>query len=405
MKILQVNKFNYPRGGADKYFIEITERLLANGHQVVKFCMNDQRNLPDDNSGYWPSNINFEQPSIIDKLKAPLRIIYSLESKFQFKRLLKKFKPDIIHAHNIYHQLSPSIIDAAREAKVPVVMTLHDYKLVCPNYQMLNHGQLCEKCLDGNFWHCFQERCFKNSLSQSFLVSLESSIHQARRTYDRGIKLFIAPSQFLADKCQQAGWSADRVRVLNNPIGELPLGQRQPQNYFLYAGRLSAEKGIEVLLHALAETNYRLKIAGSGPLEASLRLLTNQLSIDSQVEFLGFQNNRQLAKLIDGAIALVAPSIWYENMPLSVLESLGRGCPVVASRIGGLPEVVSDENNGWLFEVHNSDQLAKALTKAFEADWSEVSRRAQKSIAQFDWDSHLGEIEKIYQEVIDQANA
>lgn len=400
MKILQVNKFNYPRGGADKYFIELSERLLANDHEVVKFCMNDQRNLPDDNSGYWPSNINFEQPSLIDKIKAPLRVIYSLESKFQFKRLLKKIKPDIIHAHNIYHQLSPSIIDAAREAGVPVVMTLHDYKLVCPNYQMLNHGRPCEKCLDGNFWHCFKERCFKNSLSQSFLVSLESSIHQARRTYDRGIKLFIAPSQFLADKCYQAGWAIDRIRVLNNPIGELPLGQRQPQSYFLYAGRLSAEKGIEVLLHGLAETNYRLKIAGSGPLEVNLKLLVNQLGLESQVEFLGFQNNRQLAKLIDGATALVAPSIWYENMPLSVLESLGRGCPVVASRIGGLPEVIQDGVNGWLFEVNNSDQLATVLTKAMETNWVEISHQAQQSVAQFNWESHLAEIEKIYQEVI-----
>jgi glycosyltransferase involved in cell wall biosynthesis len=254
--------------------------------------------------------------------------------------------------------------------------------------------------LDGNFWHCFRERCFKNSLSQSFLVSLESSIHQARRTYDRGIKLFIAPSQFLADKCYQAGWAIDRIRVLNNPIGELPLGQRQPQNYFLYAGRLSAEKGIEVLLHGLAETSYRLKIAGSGPLEVNLKLLVNQLGLESQVEFLGFQNNRQLAKLIDGATALVAPSIWYENMPLSVLESLGRGCPVVASRIGGLPEVIQDGFNGWLFEVNNSDQLATVLTKAMETNWLEISHQAKQSVVQFNWESHLTEIEKIYQEVI-----
>ncbi|HNW55791.1 MAG TPA: glycosyltransferase [bacterium] len=404
MRILQVNKFNYPRGGADKYFLELTEKLIANGHQVAKFCMKDQRNLPDDNSRYWPSNINFEKPNIIDKVKAPLRIVYSLESKICFYQMIKKFKPDIIHAHNIYHQLSPSIIDAAREAGVPVIMTLHDYKLVCPNYQMLNHGRPCEKCLDGNFWHCFRERCFKNSLSQSFLVSLESSIHKMRRTYDRGIKLFVAPSQFLADKCQQAAWSEEKIRVINNPIGELPSGERQPQNYFLYSGRLSQEKGIEVLLHGLAETKYRLKIAGSGPLEANLRQLVSQLGIDSQVEFLGFQNNRQLASLIDGAIALVAPSIWYENMPLSVLEALGRGCPVVASKIGGLPEVVNDGINGWLFEPNNSDLLAVALTKAMEADQQTVSQKAKQSVVGLDWPSHLAEIEKLYQEVIDQTN-
>ncbi len=400
MKIIQINKFNYLRGGAEKYFLELSERLAEAGHQVAKFCMTDQRNLADTWSGYWLSRIDFEQPAWSDKLRAPERIIYSRAAKKRLAKLIKDFQPDIIHAHNIYHQLSPSVLDAAREAGVPVVMTLHDYKLICPNYQLLNHGQVCQKCLDGNFWHCYQEKCFKDSRSQSFLASLEAVLHQHWQTYQRGVNLFIAPSQFMADKCQAAGWPKDRFRVLINPVPQLPAGQRQAQDYFFYAGRLSSEKGIDVLLRALAGTNYKLKIAGRGPEENKLRQLVKDLKLVNQVDFLGQQGREQLAKLLDGAIALTVPSIWYENMPLNILEALGRGCPVVASHIGGIPEVMNDQINGWLAEPGDSSSWLAALNQASQADQIKLSQQAQASVEQYNWERHFSAIETIYQQVL-----
>lgn len=400
MKIIQINKFNYLRGGAEKYFLELSDRLTQAGHEVAKFCMTDRRNLADTWSGYWLSRIDFEQPALLDKLRAPERIIYSRAAKRSLAKLIKDFQPDIIHTHNIYHQLSPSVLDAAREAKVPVVMTLHDYKLICPNYQLLNHGQVCEKCLDGNFWHCFQEKCFKDSRSQSFLASLEAVLHKHWQTYQRGVDLFIAPSQFMADKCQAAGWTKDCFRVLLNPVPELPTGQRQAAGYFLYAGRLSNEKGIDVLLKALAGSNYKLKIAGRGPQEHALHQLVKDLKLSDQVDFLGQQVHEQLAKLLDGAIALTVPSIWYENMPLNILEALGRGCPVVASRIGGIPEIISDQINGWLAEPGDSKSWLAALGLASQSNQVKVSQQAQESVEKYSWNQHFSAIEAIYQQLL-----
>jgi len=400
MKIIQINKFNYLRGGAEKYFLELSERLTQAGHEVAKFCMTDRRNLNDTWSGYWLSRIDFERPALLDKLRAPERIIYSRAAKRSLAKLIKDFQPDIIHVHNIYHQLSPSVLDAAREAKVPVVMTLHDYKLICPNYQLLNHGQVCEKCLDGNFWHCFQEKCFKDSRSQSFLASLEAVLHKRWQTYRRGVDLFIAPSQFMADKCQAAGWPQDRFRVLINPVPELPAGQRQVAGYFLYAGRLSNEKGVDVLLKALAGSNYKLKIAGRGPQENALRQLAKDLKLSEQVDFLGQQGREQLAKLLDGAIALAVPSIWYENMPLNILEALGRGCPVVASRIGGIPEIINNQINGWLAEPGDSKSWLVALELASQANQIEFSQQAKLSVEEYSWEKHFSAVEAIYQQLL-----
>jgi len=401
MRVIQINKFNYLLGGADKYFLELSNKLLAAGYEVAKFCMNDPRNLDDPWSKYWPSRINFETPSLWDRLRAPGRIIYSQAAKRRLTAMIKVFKPDIIHVHNIYHQLSPSILDAARLAQVPVIMTLHDYKLICPNYSLLNHGKICEKCLDGHFWHCFKERCFKDSLGQSFLASIETSYHQWRHTYERGVKLFIAPSYFMADKCKQAGWPDDKLRVVINPVSFLPPVKREPQDYFLYFGRLSKEKGVDILLRAIAQTDYSLKIAGSGPEEHHCRSLAQELGLNHRVEFLGQKTPEEISQLLTGAIAAVIPSIWYENMPLSLLEALSQGCPVVASKIGGLSEIIEPGYNGWLCQPGEGSSLVQALNLAWQPDLAIMSQQAQESVKKYNWDCHLRAIENIYHEVIE----
>jgi len=401
MRVIQVNKFNYLRGGAEKYFLELSHKLLAAGYEVAKFCMTDPLNLDDPWSRYWPSYINFEAPTLWDRLRAPGRIIYSQAARRHLAAMIKVFKPDIIHVHNIYHQLSPSILDAARLAQVPVIMTLHDYKLICPNYLLLNHGKVCEKCLDGHFGHCFKERCFKDSISQSFLASVESSYHQWRHTYERGIKLFIAPSYFMANKCKQAGWPDDKLRVVVNPVSFLPPVKRQSQNYFLYFGRLSKEKGVDILLKAIAQTNYQLKIAGSGPEENHWRALAQELGLNHRVEFLGQKTPEEVSRLLIGAIAVVIPSIWYENMPFSLLEALSQGCPVVASQIGGLPEIIKTGYNGWLCQPGEVQDLIQALNLAWQSDFVIMSQQARESVKKYNWDYHLRAIENIYHEVID----
>ncbi|KKQ59875.1 MAG: group 1 glycosyl transferase [Parcubacteria group bacterium GW2011_GWE2_38_18] len=173
MRVLLVNKFNYLKGGADKYFIELAETLNQAGVETAKFCMSDEKNLPDKNNKYFLSKIDFNDFKLGDAFKYLGRILFSIEAAKKFESLLNDFKPDIVHIHNIYHQISPSILRVAKRHKLPVVMHLHDFKLLCPNYKMYTQNQVCERCKGGKFFNCTRYRCLKNSYAKSLLATIE----------------------------------------------------------------------------------------------------------------------------------------------------------------------------------------------------------------------------------------
>ncbi len=406
MKILQVNKFYYPKGGADKYFLDLEESLKKAGHEVAVFSMADKKNLPSPFSDYFVSNFDFNNLNWRQKMFAPGRIIYNQEAKKKFRLLVENFQPDIIHIHNIYHQISPSILDVAKSHQIPVVMHLHDYKLICPNYSLFANGKPCEDCLPNKYFHCVKRRCFKSSLLKSLLVSLEMYIHhRVLKIYEKNISAFIAPSLFMKNKVTESGWPAEKISVIVNPYPEATEGEsgniNEKKDYLLCFGRLSEEKGIDVLIKAAKNSHLPIKIAGSGPEEKNLKQLSGE--IGSSVEFLGFQKEAALNKLIKEAKAVIIPSISYDNMPLSLLEAMHLGKIVIASKIGGIPEIITDGINGLLFESGNSDDLAskiKHLNNLSEEEIINLEKSARQRVENYSLENNCQAVINLYQQTL-----
>ncbi len=405
MKILNVNKFNYPRGGADKYFIDLSHELEKQGDEVAIFSMHHPKNLASPYAKYFVSRFSFNEGAALNFLKAPERVIYSLEAKRKFKKLVNDFKPDIIHIHNIYHQISPSILDIARRYKIPVVMHLHDYKLICPNYQLFINGKTCEDCNPKKYFNCIRKRCFKNSLAKSTLAALEMFIHHSvLKVYENSINTFIAPSNFMKEKLVSFAWPESKIRVVINPFSSELLKEGRSlniseENYLLFFGRLSEEKGLRILIEAAAISNSKLKFVGIGPEEENLKQLANYLKVEA--DFLGFKNGEELKSIILKAQAVVIPSIWYENMPLSLLEALNLGKLVIASNIGGMPEIIKHGQNGLLFKAGDKNDLAAKIRDLDNINnKTMMENNAAESVKGYTMKNNSVAVKKIYQEIL-----
>lgn len=403
MRILQVNKFLYPKGGAESYLFGLSQALVAAGHEVAFFGMDHPGNPDLPYRKYWVKNVDFKQAKGLDKLKAAPRLIWNQEAKRNFRHLIAEFKPDIIHCHNIYHQLSPSILPEAKKAGIPVVMHLHDYKLISADYLMFHDGKPCERCAGASLWHCVRHRCY-GSYSASGLVALETWLNRdILDVYRRNVDRYISPSRFVERMFVQAGYPADRIKQVPNfivPAEFVP--ENEEKDYLLYFGRLSREKGIDVLIKALAGTNHTLKIAGAGPEEGKLRDLARSLGLAGQVEFTGFQDQAQLNHLIREAKAVIFPSIWFENAPLSLLESLARGKICLASNIGGMPEVIEHGDNGLLFKPGDPQSIREAIDSlpTIHRDW--MKKAAYEKSKGYAIGKIIPRILEIYEELIGQ---
>lgn len=367
MKILVVNKFFWEKGGSERVLFDLLRGYEDAGHEVVPFSMTSPRNRPTPWSAHFVPEIEYETLRGVAALQAAASAIYSREAKRRIAALVDEIRPDVCHLHNFHHQLSPSIVDALREAGVPCVHTLHDYKVVCPSYVLFTEGRACERCRGGRFHHAIVHRCVRGGVAPSTAAFLESTFHRWHGTLERGIRLFVAPSRFLATKIVEMGFRGS-VRVVANglDVDELPAAAAPGEGY-LFAGRLSREKGVPTLLDAIGSTpGARLSVAGEGPERTSLERQAEAVA-PGRVEFLGALPRAQLLARMRAARAVVLPSVWYENAPMSALEALASGVPVVASAIGGLPEIVRDGETGLLFPAGSADGLAAHL-RLLESD-------------------------------------
>ncbi|MBM9514823.1 glycosyltransferase family 4 protein [Desulfogranum marinum] len=394
MKILFANKFFYLNGGSETVFFQEREFFLANGHHVIDFSMQDEKNNVSPYSEFFIKKIDFQQNvSLKDKAQQAISFIHSSEAVSKLEQLIVQEKPDIAHLHNIYHQLTPSIIPVLKKHGVKIVVTLHDYKLICPSYLALKDGEICDACQGKHFWKPFTSNCQKSHL-QGLLLSLEAYWHKWKRSYDK-VDLFLSPSSFLADLIAKR-ITADKIQVLHNGIDT---DKYQPnfsdQDYALYFGRLSKEKGITTLLqaHKNLGAELPLKIVGTGPLEEELR-------IDyPTVEFLGYQSGQSLHDIVANAAFVVVPSEWYENCSMVVLESMAFGKPVIGSRIGGIPEQVEDGKTGFLFEIGNVPKLTQKMTMLMKNTTlrGEMGRRAREKLKkEYSVDEHNEQLLWIY---------
>jgi glycosyltransferase involved in cell wall biosynthesis len=409
MRILHVNKFLYRRGGAEAYMLDLAGLQRGLGHQVELFGMRHPMNPPSPFESLFPSRVDFDPaPSTAPgKLRGAGRMLWSTSAASGMGTLIERFKPDLVHLHNIYHQLSPSILRPIRKAGVPAVMTLHDYKLACPTYRFLDHGKICEACVPKKFWQAAVRRCNRGSFAASALNSVEMGVHTLGGFYG-AVHRFACPSRFIEAKMRESHVYPERLRVIPNFIDVSSITtKRAPGGHVAFAGRLSEEKGVDVLIEAAAAgPAIRVEVAGDGPERSSLERLAEAEGVGGRVRFHGHLDPGKLRELIRAAAVLVVPSRYYENMPLSVLEGFAVGVPVIASSLGGLTEMIDPGTDGLIVPPNDPIALAEAIdelvgspTRAFE-----MGRAARAKAEQaFAPGLHLERIGSLYQEATEAA--
>jgi glycosyltransferase involved in cell wall biosynthesis len=355
-KVLFANKFMFRNGGSEAVMFDEMAWLRQRDLDIVDFSMRDPRNLPSRFDPYFVSGKSYRAGSRISKLRSVASLIRSKEAVDNIARLIRDERPDILHCHNIYHQLTPSIINTAVKLRTPVVLTLHDYKPICPVYTQLSNGTVCSSCNDGKFEALLQKRCADGSLGKSALLWAEARYHSLAGSY-HNVSKFIAPSRFMRDAVARRFGDDKVVHIPNGIDASLIEPSKRDDGYILYLGRLSAEKGVATLLkaHAADRGAWRLIVAGTGPLLAEL-----QASYPA-AEFPGHLGGADLADVIRKASMVVVPSEWNENSPVSILEAMAYGKPVVASRIGGIPELVRHGQTGLLFTPKDHAQLGISI--------------------------------------------
>ena len=366
MRILQINKFHFIAGGAERYYLELSNLLSQKGHKIAHFSMKHPENIPSKWSKYFVSNVIFKGDYFKNGFKAFTRLIYSLEAKRKIGKLLDDFKPEIVHIHNIYGHISPSILPEIKKRGIPIFYTLHDYHIISPNVVMFHNGAICED--DGKLSSIFSNHKFiDNSLLLSVGMNVVWNIHKALKLYSKFIDVYISPSSFMKAKAIDRGFSERNIVYLPNFL--YPITNYRPtisKPYIFYFGRLSPHKGVSIIVKvAKMLPHIVFRIAGTGYEEKSLRKSAKRYRLKN-LEFLGRLDKKDLEKYITNSLFCVVPSLWYENMPYSVLEAFALGKPVIASRIGGLPELVKNGENGYLFKPGGVSDLINKIIKLLE---------------------------------------
>lgn len=393
MKVLLINKFLYPKGGSETYFLKLGQELERKGHEVQYFGMFDDKNTVGNLANSYVSNVDFHTHSKLSLIKNAFKTINSKEARKKIRLVLETFKPDVCHLNNFNYQLTPSIIVEIKKwnKTCKIIYTAHDGQLVCPNHSFKNPstGNLCEKCVGGHFWNCFKNKCVHNSKSKSLIGSLEAIYWKNKKVYNK-IDSIICCSNFMKTKLDTYSILKNKTVVIHNFV-EKPLTIKglEKKDYVLYFGRYSSEKGIKTLIDVAKRTpDVIFVFAGSGPLAESLVGLDN-------VRDLGFLSGEKLARVIAEAKLTICPSECYENCPFSVMESLQYGTPVLGSNIGGIPELIKEGINGELFEsgnaedlrfkilslIHNPSHLMELTDNSKECDFLEISRYVDRLLA------------------------
>jgi glycosyltransferase involved in cell wall biosynthesis len=399
MKILVVNKFLYNKGGSETYMFNLFGYMEKLGHQVDYFGMEDPDNIVGNSAAQYVPNIDFGG-SILKKAIYPFRIIYSVQARKKIGKVIKNFRPDVIHLNNYNYQITPSILYEIKKYNLPVIQTLHDPQLVCPYHRLYNYREKrnCEKCRDGKFINCILHRCIDNSFAKSLMGAAESYIYRFLGTYSI-VDTFICPSEFLKQKIisMNVNISRDKFIVLHNFTNLCIMEYNaNTKPYVLYFGRISAEKGIRTLIKAgkeLPEINF--VFVGSGDIEHELDGIDN-------IEFVGFKSGEELKKIISEAKFSIYPSEWYENCPMSVLESQMYGTPVIGANIGGIPELIEDKFDGLLFRSGDADDLKDKIKYLYENEevLKQYSIRCLEKVKKLSIEKYYSNLTHIYDAVI-----
>lgn len=365
MKILMVNKFLYPRGGCETYMLKLSEELKAKGHEIEFFGMYDEKSTVGNRENLYTTNMDFHSTGIA-RFFYPFKIIYSVEAYKKIGKVLDSFKPDIVHMNNINFQLTPSIIYAIKKRNIPLVQTVHDYQMICPNHLLysLKEAKPCERCVNGSKLNCLKYSCIHSSKAKSLIGAIEAKLYSLLKTYKK-VDLFVCPSKFLAEKLLSAdSLYAGKTFTIHNFIEKRPIPEKADTKapYVAFASRLSIEKGVDILSKAAKLLpDIPFIVAGNGPDDECLKNIPN-------VTMKGFLTGDELTSLIANAKVMILPSVWYENCPLNILETHSFGVPVITMNSGGMAELVEDGKTGLLINEPTPEAVAQAIKKCFTDD-------------------------------------
>jgi len=405
MKILQINNFHYPRGGSDRYFLNLMHALSNNGHQVQSFAPK----LEDD------TDLNFRGPCSPSGLKLAssltfyqgLNFFYSSNNRKVIKSILEQFQPDVAHLHIYYGHVTPSILKPLREMGVPIVQTLHEYKIVCPAQTLIKNGVSCEACKNGRYFNCIIGRCNRNSILRSSISALEAFTSN----YFGGVSSvdqFLAVSHFQRKKLLRMGLDPSKVNVLHNFANIKHQPSNHDGNHFLFVGRLENGKGLETLLKSYAlylskcyEKNLPLHIVGDGSEKLSLKQLADQFGLGDNVKWLGYLDGPELEEQYRECRALINPSEFHETFGLTNLEAMTHGRPVLCSSSGAFTEVVRDGRDGYVLPCRTPEAFAERMSelsaqKARQLGMNGFKRASEKFSAQV----HVKKLEEVYLKLI-----
>ncbi|TRZ81280.1 glycosyltransferase [bacterium] len=367
MKILQINKFYHQKGksgGTGRYFLSLIDLLKKHNHQIQVFAMKDKNCLPSIYSPYFVEEQDFSRLKLSSKIILKgIKFIYSFEAKKKIEKLIKNEKPDLAHLHNIYHHITPSILPVLKRYNIPVVQTLHDFHLISPNYNLYSEKDgIHEECSRGKYWKAIIHKCIKNSRSASVLSAAKMYFEKITKIYIKNIDIFISPSQFLMNKYIENGFPANKIIFLR-PFIDLKKYKPKfsPGNYVLYFGRIHPQKGVRLLLEAASMSpNISFKIVGAGKEKESLIALIKEKKLKN-TEIIEPQYGNVLKNTIRNATFVVVPSLSYENAPFAALEAFALGKPVIASNLGGLPELIKHKSTGLLFKAGDVEDLKEKI--------------------------------------------
>lgn len=404
MKILMVNKFHYLKGGSEKYYFDLAKLLLEHGHEVAFFSMKNDKNIKTDCKEYFVENSDMDS-------KNPFKafdIIYSKRNKKIMEKALDEFKPDLVHLNNFQRQLSASIIEPIKKRKIPIVFTAHDLQAICPAIVMLDNSKnICEKCKKGKYINCTKGKCIKNSKLKSFLGTIEGKYYRNNKIYTDKIDKIITPSEFYKSKLIEDGIPKEKISAIHNFIDiENYDVNVEDEGYALFYGRLIKEKGVFNLLNAFNKIkNRKLFIAGDGPDKEKIEKYIKDKNIKNVV-LLGFLPTEQIKKYVRKARFIVVPSVWYENCPYSILETLAMGKTIIGSDLGGIPELVKNDKTGLIYHYKDEEALKDKMNELFEnKDLAKKLGNVAKDYArnEFSKENYYKKIIKIYEGAMENA--
>ncbi len=391
MRILQISHNHHIVGGSDAVYFATSVLLTQAGHEVIPFCIANPKNLASEWGGYFPPGADTGSAPIRDGF----RYFFNTEARRSLNRLLDRVGPvDVAHLHIYHGKQTPAILPVLKARGIRIVQSLHEYKLACPVYTLQQNGEPCDLCVQGSALNSIRHRCKDGSLLRSFIMAAEQMT--SRMLGDvRLVDQFICVSDFQRRIMEQAGIPASKLNTLHNFVDTSAFRAGNGHDgYLLYFGRIEKLKGVPTLIEAVRRTGQRLLIVGDGAWRADMLRRIEGLA---NIEYLGFQTGPELRRLIARSHAVVVPSEWYENCPMSVLEAKALGRPVIGARIGGIPELIRDRVDGYLFEPGNRDDLVAALTLMERADHALLSRNARlDAVARFSGERHLSALMSYY---------